>query len=316
MSLSRAISTGFEPCLSARRTGEVTLVTDSTHRLQLSAIGDRAFRYSAAFAERNRAQAATVGSGTLFTFEGRAFVVTVAHVIKDILKKARLLGNDYECVLGARDSSTPPIRLTGLAAFFLDEPHDIAVVELATEQVAHIGLEHFADQTDIAPIGFTARSCLIGGFPTARDNLAAGQLNSRYMRILADLLDGPPTLDGLLYPPQPSDVWCLHQTNGRDLEGDAKRMPALVGISGAAIWGISHVEAATPIWTPTAQIKLIGIEKSYHNDRFIRGTDWLTLAGLLCGIDSHLRSRLTVRDTFGEVHPRFAVLEPVRVSMP
>jgi hypothetical protein len=219
-----------------------------------------------------------LGSGTCITLGGRFFIATAAHVIAPYT-------NDELFIIHSRTpgGTLTPILRRGARGGRLQDPEDVAFLELAPEHARSLG-KNFVDASRLMPgiSHLPEDNVLVYGYP--EDNIDPAQLAERHFKVQPI---------GFLSPPMP-----LASVTGTSTALDARyhlvfeypkignilstgaalpELPAAWGISGGSVWAGGMREPG--VWAPD-KCRLIAIEYRWFEFEWARCTQiqhWLDL---------------------------------------
>ncbi|MEA3031935.1 MAG: hypothetical protein QOG13_3260 [Sphingomonadales bacterium] len=214
-----------------------------------------------------------LGTGTLFTHEGRYFIVTAAHILK----------------VDEDDPGSADIDLTGIAfptgrgrqetlitlgSFTVHRPAppsrvDVVVLELQdSETIATLKKGwRFLCFDAVAPFPFNARF-ILSGFPLEGATWDGQNVGQNFLTLATDPLHYVPKVK---YPEPSIDRFFYLEDKGQLLDGSLREIPKLQGLSGASLW--AYAEPAG-LWSPATALKVVAVQSSYSRGKWIRCADW------------------------------------------
>ena len=207
-----------------------------------------------------------VGTSTLFTLNGRYFLITAAHIFEDrdpgrfAIPKQR--ANDNLHTLG-------PYRLIKAK-----EPEiDIAVVELLEEKTLSyvktgwrvVGLNNVAQ----APLSGAFMLC---GYPSQNAFRTADLIGGLPATVFTHrLLPIPPDAESPVHPAL--DLFFHYDRDAPTLTKRTAPTPHLGGTSGASVWVYQEpVEAI--LWAPEKTLKIVGVQSAFKEGSYFRAKSW------------------------------------------
>ena len=220
-----------------------------------------------------------LGTGTLFTHEGKHFIVTAAHILKV----------DHE------DPESEDIDLTGIAVpdgrthatiFTLGSLNvhrpappsrvDVAVLELLDPQSIAVLKGGWRFLTlDVARSVPTEARYILAGFPKAGATWDGKNVGQNFLMLATDKLPRIPKLQDL----DPSvDLFFHLEEEGELLDGSRRKIPELNGMSGASVWAYTEPSG---LWTPSAALSVVAVQCSYSPGRWFRCVDWAAVRYIL-----------------------------------
>jgi hypothetical protein len=238
------------------------------------------------------------GTGTFLRIADNSFLVTASHVWQQAVKfgfERQLHVFDFDGDTGLR-----PVPLTG-TIHRIDDPVDVAVVELDSKGVSELSGRQFLRLTDISlqPNRGKGNWCWVYGFPFDSSEhtpeLSLLEFNPFFM--LAPLCQRD-VGEGLY---DPNFHFLLDASCVCHRDGIPATIPnSLRGISGCSIWQASWPEANRPdAWDPNS-IRIVGVQtEHWSNDSVIKATHWGAVAILLSKARDDLRSAIEI--TLGPV---------------
>lgn len=213
-----------------------------------------------------------LGTGTLFTHEGRHFIVTAAHIFKvdpnDPGSEGILLTD--VAVPDGRESAT----IFTLGSFDIHRPDrssrvDVMVLELK-DQATIAKLEsgwRFLEFDSVGQFPFNARF-ILSGYPFEGHNWDGENLGQNFLKLSTDPLPFVPNVDF----PEPSVDRFFHlEKDGQLLDGSTRKIPRLQGLSGASLWAYSEPSG---IWSASVALKVVAVQSSAKHGEWIRCADW------------------------------------------
>ena len=232
----------------------------------------------------------SIGNGTLFEAEGRHFVVTALHVIKQ--DENDLSGPEIEI----SDIAFPQSRSTNVGLWTLGKAHvwrpalrdvDVVVLELFDPAVIRMLRANWCFLT-LDRVGNWAGfdRLLVAGSPRSLLTPTTGpnglHISQRYLAIFTDELAPAPVVP--VPAPNNWDRFLLLTDDG-DLIGQmpdvyslppytatTQQIPHLNGISGCAIWG--YREPGEFMASLRDRLVVVGVECAAYKGHWIRGVHW------------------------------------------
>jgi hypothetical protein len=227
------------------------------------------------------------GTGTLFKFEDRYFLVTARHVLET--DRTRL-------AFPIKLTIPPTLKNITLQTFgemnIYTNSHlnsDVAVVELmCPEAVELLGLGwSFLGVNNLAKPGTVHGRFVLTGYPVEMHEYDGGNIHQSVLTLYTDPLGRIP----LVRDPDPEYDQFYHlQKEGETINGINLMIPALNGASGASIW-VYNRDWATSIWTPEATLKIVGVQRGASQERtWFRGASWRAVRDILVSEQVGLRN--------------------------
>ena len=210
-------------------------------------------------------QQVRVGTGTLFTVNGRHYLITAAHVLESI--PAGCVGLPTGPSARAITTLGPSLRLRAAL-----EEHDIALVALEDDEVIDrlVGSWTFLQPRNLGVPRHPEQLFIVCGYPGPCSGDVGGPeplvvMSNGYrgeIDRLAVAFD--PAIDLLLeYPPNPVDL-----DSGEHVDA-----PRLQGLSGASVW-VMEGEEAGEVWTAESQLRVVAIQSAAKLGSYIRAKRW------------------------------------------
>ena len=233
------------------------------------------------------------GTGTLFQFLGRVFLVTASHLFDGGIDPGSI-GIPIR-PFGPKLKYVRPARLNRTG----EDRFDAAVVEVLDEGMARelaaswnvLTREHLA--TPVA-----GADSVVAGYPSASAVSASGGITTTLVSIITSRLDSPPP-DAQDPVDSDLDLFFEYRRSGpRYRGGDDDRTPDLEGISGCSVWQLGSPPSGK-LWTAERQMRVVAVQTSFNHSKFIRAKSWKAVATLFGNIDEEIGG-----------HVQAAVFEP------
>ena len=219
-------------------------------------------------------RAGSAGTGTLFKFIDKYFIVTAGHVLTAI----KGFNGDVGIPIDKSTIDVPSIKECILywpdKEDFLDK-YDIGIIKLSNDMGKK--LEKNYNLLSESNIKFTYNknnSVFVSGYPSVlekfdeRSDLLSNyrfELQTRYKIPKDDYKEYDPKAHILV---EYGSVYYL----GGDERKPVKAIQELEGISGCSMW---EIEDACSLWSAEKCIKVIGIQSRYMKEEYIKGTKWI-----------------------------------------
>jgi hypothetical protein len=222
-----------------------------------------------------------VGTGTLFTVDGRFFLVTAAHLFK-----FRGCDPGRFAIAGA---NTPLLWSIGRSNLLIpkDETFDVAVVELLEEAT----IERAKASWRILTLANTGPASSEGvfilcGFPSERA-VRAGNLirGSRIIAFTQRMTEAPADAEQPVH--SALDLFFHYDSEGTQITGTEIATPKLGGCSGASIWEYREPQGS-PVWTPEQCLKIVGVQSAWLKGKYFRANSWAAVLEILRQTDDRL----------------------------
>lgn len=213
-----------------------------------------------------------LGTGTLFTHEGRHFIVTAAHILK--VDERNPASADIDLTGIAFPTGRTDATLLTLGSFDVLRPDpsshvDVVVLELKDEDaIRHLNSGwRFLDFGAVAAFPFNARF-ILSGFPLEGASWDGQSVGQNFLMLSTDALHYVPDVEH--YEPLIDRFFHLEK-EGELLDGSKRAIPRLQGLSGASLW--AYVEPSG-LWSPSAALKVVAVQNSARHGEWIRCADW------------------------------------------
>lgn len=236
--------------------------------------------------------AGTYGTGTLFQFDEKKYLITAGHILEDIEKIKDFVGIPLGrvnaqiftfdgCIL--HYPSDPKVR----------EKYDIGVVELTDEIVSGLKKEYyFLSYDNVSKVKYD-KVFYISGYPftysklNKEEDLIVGK-PFRFMSVpkkpvKSDLQYYDPSAHILI---QYSDVYYV---NG-DEQKEEVSLQELGGISGCSVW--NYLDETEGIWTPEKCLKVVGIQSTMSKANWLKAVKWGYVINAFKKIDEGVYEKL------------------------
>ena len=227
-----------------------------------------------------------LGTGTLFTVDGRYFIITASHIFE---------GNvDVNSIGVPLNTRRAEIVTFGPSTIYRPQLKsiDVAVIELKDRpRIAEFEAAYrFLTPNHLGRFHPTQTTFVIGGYPESLSSESAECLISKPTTFVTSHLPRPPSNVVLTEPVDAQfDLFFDYRREAEKLDGDAIATPALEGVSGASVWAFERDGTeSTAVWLPESQIKIIAIQSGYAHGSFVRAKNWSAVAVLFGNIDSEL----------------------------
>lgn len=207
-------------------------------------------KYTVPFAGFQDAEPKHQGSGVLFKIADAHFVLTASHVVEPAKNKYKI-----PIFIGAGSNDTPGISLVGLRIMVLDDPHDLAVIELRPDDAKEVAKTHrFLNlaQCDFSPSYHPGQPFLLVGFPHVQSQFDPEKkiLSVEPFAHVTWLYHvDRQGIPGTIYQ-EALHLLFDYSDSLMDNQGNPLPLPAPQGISGCGIWRIARQGGAPDVWSP------------------------------------------------------------------
>ncbi len=249
-------------------------------------------------ADRNRLE--LEGCGILLTVADSAFVLTALHVLRPLLR------DNIPMCMGAGSEDSPGVLISNQGVLKADDPIDIALIELRTEQSEEIARSNAYVHSGRCLVRRSygpANLFFVCGIP-AQDTLP--MLSRRLLHMAAfGFITGQFPADSLQsdcpeYQPDAHLILDYTESNRRDEFGLPIPLPDPRGMSGCGVWLLPALGTTSVENWAFDQLKLVAIAQAYHTrERFMIATRFDSALRLLYRFRPDLRGSLRV--SFPEV---------------
>lgn len=239
--------------------------------------------------ETGERRAGIHGTGTLFKFLDKYFLVTAAHVLEPIDEL-------YEKNIGIPVSKKKPdvITLHDCERYLSNDEtmrnkYDFGIIKLSDKLGKELEQNyHFLNEKNVSFKNYNRMKIIISGYPecwTSFDNKES-ILYSKPFNFMSRRIIPTKTYDNY----DPNAHILAEYTENYYIEGDVGRyVPAeqeLGGISGSSMWTIEDNQLG--IWSPEKNLKVIGIQSAIMKNEYIKGTKWIYMAEAFKCIDDDI----------------------------
>lgn len=235
--------------------------------------------------EESETETTILGTGTLFTVNGKYYLITAAHVIEDLVAAKQLdrigiplgmvsavsnLGRHYISYVQWKDKNTNPFDV---AIIRFDQPELVAALRRTW---------NFISPKNLGPLPERKQGLLVAGYPRQVSSQIGFELSAKFMTFATNELPSPPE-DRDCRPGL--DIFMRLDKAGTGLDGKDAEIPKLHGVSGGSVWVAHHDTEAETVWDPESHLKLVGIQTAYVRGSYIRAKSWQLVAVLFEGLD-------------------------------
>lgn len=219
-------------------------------------------------------KAGTIGTGTLFSFSQKYFLVTAGHVIADIDSIKDFVGIPIGN-LNADILTFDGCRFSYPSDKEVRKKFDVGIVELSDEHVSQLKKSfHFLSGQNI-DLKLRSPNLLVSGFPFtySKFDSAVEMVVGKPFRLMSRPKE-PEAKDFEFYDPkihvlvEYSDVL---YADGEE-SGKAKSESDLGGISGCAIW--NYTDHAEGLWSIEKNLRVVGIQSTKLANEWLKGVRW------------------------------------------
>jgi hypothetical protein len=237
------------------------------------------------------------GTGTLFKFKGKYFLITAAHVSEQIDKQ-----NEKNIGIPIDKSKPDLFTLQNCMLYTPSEEEirekcDFGIIGLTNELGESLEKNYnFLNEKNITFNIYEKMPIIITGYVNKHTKFDK-EKNILYTSTPFKLMSRR-KIPQKKYNEYDSRIHILAEYGGTlFLGGDInKRIPAeqkLQGISGSSMWTIE--EDTSDIWSAEKCVKVIGIQTAFMEKEYIKGTKWLYMAEALKHIDINIHFLLSER---------------------
>jgi hypothetical protein len=240
-------------------------------------------------------QMAILGTGTLFNIEGRSFIVTADHNLKEdpddpdspdidltTIAYPSSLQASLSASVGSRRSRPKPAALNTLGPFDLFRPRkpsrlDVAVLELKGDATVKRLHDSWSFLT-LANIG-TPANCttfILAGYLFEGATFENGIVGQVVLSLQTNPLHYTPEVE---FPDSKFDQF-YYLPESLEAGDPPRRVTSLKGLSGASIWSYTDSSDNGGIF-PSSAVRVIGIQSSAKMGAWFRGVDWNAVKSIL-----------------------------------
>jgi hypothetical protein len=223
-----------------------------------------------------------IGTGTLFSLDGRTFLVTARHLFD-----GKELSN-----FAIPDRTTSKLRTLGSFNTFCasDESIDVAILELLDKDfVAELRQSWSMLSLENTSIASKQGIFLLCGYPSERNTRDREAIRGQLIHVFSERISETPSSASA--PVRPDvDLFFTHHLHARDVDGQTIRTTNLRGTSGAPVWEYRRKPSTTMFWTPESSLKIVGVQVSAKHDEFFRAVNWALVLQILRQVDKQLES--------------------------
>jgi hypothetical protein len=225
------------------------------------------------------------GTGTLFEFGARHFLITAKHVLEDFDPKTdargypRLTWEQVGLPLNRRAGGERNVWTIPKAVIHLpdDNIYDVAIVEIdAPGLVENLKKEwHFLSAPNVRIVSHGSDRFIVAGYPDKTTVKDGESLVSTFFCNLTSRYVG--SLDGVNWktPFDPSvDFLLANSDTFVSPAGLSGPMPKVQGISGSSVWQILPPDVTQGVWTAESQIRVVAVETTVVENMFFRAKLW------------------------------------------
>ena len=249
-----------------------------------------------------------LGTGTLFTIDGRYFLIPAGHVFDapDLLNPAPDPGRFAipKCPVNGDIHTLGPYKLYRATNATGDADVDMAILELKDSKT----IEYAKTGGQILTLKDTSPASAAGvfvlcGYPSERGWRSETSIGGRPTTVFTERILEPPA--SATQPVHPAlDLFFRYDVDGPNFNGEMSATPHLRGASGASIWEYREVPPGA-LWTPSDTMKVVGIQCSFREGSYFRGKSWRMVLTLLRQIDDPLTAAIDsyLAATGGSLNP-------------
>lgn len=206
-----------------------------------------------------------IGSGTCINLNGRYFILTAGHVLRDALSKGRGIG-----IVGR---GQPNPLIDHYRGIILDDILDLGWIEIDTDDAEILRKSFISiERLKCSVQHLVADPVMICGYPAAL--ISIHSIGDWHRLRIQPLCFQTVTIEPDAIPDagdKTSEIFIKYPETGIEgEEGQTIELPEPYGISGGGIW-VLNAKTKGP-WSPD-KAELIGIEHSWsESHRYLRGT--------------------------------------------
>jgi hypothetical protein len=220
-----------------------------------------------------------IGTGTLFTTDGRFFLVTAAHLFEDCDPGRFAIGS----------ANTAQMWSIGRCNLLIptNKAFDVAVVELLEAAT----IERAKASWKILTLANSGPASAEGvfvlcGWPSERaertgDLIRGSRIIAFTQRMNEPPADAEPPVHAAL------DLFFHYDLEAVQISGTTIATPKLGGCSGASIWEYQEPQGVS-LWTPEQCLKIIGVQSAWRKGKYFRAKSWAAVLEIMRQTDDRL----------------------------
>ena len=252
-------------------------------RLKWAACREFAKRCTVPIVARGLQKWGVHGTGTFFEIDGISFLVTAAHVLKELLSE-----DDIPCGVPLGNAGESEILdFSGCQVLQPDQSlpinTDAAVVILPNDQVQDLKRQWtFLSVRNVGKVPEGPTDFIVVGFPTELNSISldASVLEGELLSLLTTTFKGEP--EGWTVPPNDDlDLFLEHKDTMVLEDGSICRTPEIHGMSGASVWAILPEDQGSGLWIPENAMKVVGVQGSVSTGSWMRAASWAVVVYLV-----------------------------------
>ena len=219
------------------------------------------------------------GTGTLFKFLDKYFIISAAHVLSPLDKR-------YENKIGIPIAKNKPEVIT-LNNCIISTPfdneicnkYDYGIIELSTYYGKDLEENYiFLNEDNISFKIYDKMNIYISGYPASWTYFDD---NTNILHTVPFKLMSRRKTPQKNYPEYDQNAHIMVEYNdsyyfGTDIKNKIIAEQDLGGISGCSIW--ADEDYSKEFWCPKNNLKIIGIQTGFMKAEYIKGTKWIFLA--------------------------------------
>jgi hypothetical protein len=235
------------------------------------------------------------GTGTLFKFFERYFLITAAHVLEQIVQR-----NEKNIGIPIDKNKPDLITLHNCMIYIPSEEEirekcDFGIIGLTNELGKNLEQNYnFLNETNISFRIYEKMTIIITGYINKWAKFDKNK-NILYTVTPFKLMSRRKVPQNNYNEYDPKIHILAEYGETLFLGGDInKRMPAeqeLKGISGSSMWTIE--DDSSDIWSAEKCVKVIGIQTAFMEKEYIKGTKWIYMVEAMKHIDINIHSLLS-----------------------
>ena len=220
------------------------------------------------------------GSATLFSLNGRHFLITARHIFDEI--------DPIQLAFPEKLTAAQIFTFGTLNVYTPEDPRfDIAVVEILDRETIErlrLGWQFLSQENIGRPTA--GGTFFLSGYPASLTTSGPTWLSGKLFTVYTSRILQIP--DEAERPVDMSvDLFFDYGESANDLHHQAVDTPKLQGASGCSIWEYDR-HGKRDFWTPENTTKMVGVQSAYIHSKYFRAISWRVVAGCLRAIDPTL----------------------------